>query len=115
MGTTIAAPAGERLAPPGIAPGEGHGCRSKPQLVGQRLERVAIGPAPTMTAGTGRPRVTLGECAQQHVDALQLAQLADEQEVGRVSVGGAACRSPMAASALVITVVGARSLPTRRS
>ncbi len=47
----------------------------------------ASGPAPTMTARTGCVAAILRQSLQQHVDALELAQLADEEEVGGVGIG----------------------------
>ena len=45
------------------------------------------GPAPTMVALTARPsRGKLRERIEQHVDALEHAQLADEHDVGRVGL-----------------------------
>ncbi len=51
------------------------------------LKAAASGPAPTITALTGAAAAMRGERLQQHVDALEMAQLADEQEVGGVGIG----------------------------
>ncbi len=60
---------------------------SRLELLGHRLERRCVGPGAD-DDGLYRPhRCDPGKRLQQNIDALELAQLADEQEIGGVCIG----------------------------
>ena len=55
-----------------------------PSLRARRLNFASSGPLPTIKRAAGKHRLMRGERLEQHIDALQISELADEHEIHRV-------------------------------